>query len=79
MSTTITEIKYEFIECEQKTYEQILGEKPYKCDQCPMAFANVTRLKIHKRLHTGIFCHKLEFYVLKRVLIKLKTSLTDTK
>lgn len=29
------------------------GEKPYKCNQCPQAFAQSNDLKAHIRRHTG--------------------------
>ena len=30
-----------------------IGEKPYKCDECPLAFAEKINLIRHKRVHTG--------------------------
>lgn len=31
-----------------------IGERPYKCDECPnAAFFSSSALKVHKRLHTG--------------------------
>ena len=31
----------------------ILGEKPYKCDQCFKEFAHDNALKTHLRIHSG--------------------------
>ncbi|XP_064464908.1 zinc finger protein 239-like [Ornithodoros turicata] len=30
-----------------------MGEKPYKCDLCPAEFIESTKLRYHKRKHTG--------------------------
>ena len=32
-----------------------LGDKPYKCNQCPWTFAYKYVLKVHERTHSGFF------------------------
>jgi hypothetical protein len=48
----------EALECARDThaYCDCAGEKPYKCDQCPQAFAERTNLTSHRRTHTGVSC-----------------------
>ena len=47
--------------------KRIIGEKPFKCDQCPSAFNWNYKLVAHKRLHTGFDLH---------IFQNLKTILT---
>ncbi|XP_073831431.1 uncharacterized protein [Musca autumnalis] len=37
------------------------GEKPYKCDQCPMAFPRLMNLNRHRRTHTGEKPYKCKY------------------
>lgn len=30
-----------------------IGERPYKCEYCELAFVNSSRLVVHRRMHTG--------------------------
>ena len=40
---------------------KLIGEKPYKCDQCLTTFSRIYDLNIHKMIHNG-FIHDL-FYL----------------
>lgn len=33
----------------------IVGEKPYKCNDCARTFAYKCNLKVHQRIHKGLF------------------------
>ena len=36
---------------------QIVGDRPFKCDKCPKAFARAHQLAVHSPVHTGERAH----------------------
>ena len=40
---------------------KIIGERPFKCNQCPSDFSSNFDLNSHKRLHTGFYLFNFNF------------------